>query len=307
MGRAGRPHPGRERAVDQPAADDVAAADPHRGAIGPGLVDLELAQLVGQVVGVAARDEIGRRALQHGDMAHLVGDGRDQGRGRGARSDQQDLLSFVVQIGRPGLRVDNAPLILIHARPLRGVALVVAVVALAHPKEVRRERQGLARVGPLGVNGPQARLARPCGAKDLVAVANVAGDIVLFDHLAHVFQDFVGRGDRRSRPRLEAIAEGVEVTVRPDPRVLVGKPGAAESFQRIQDHEAAFRGLILQVVGRAHAGNAGAHDQNIEVFSLVRRKRFPRSIHVDVPSYGRSEFLLATLRRLDPGQVSYQR
>ncbi len=40
----------------------------------------------------------------------------------------------------PGLRVHDAAVELVHSGPLGGVALLVAVVALAHPEEVRRER-----------------------------------------------------------------------------------------------------------------------------------------------------------------------
>ena len=55
-------------------------------------------------------------------------------------------------------------------------------------------------------------------AVDAVVVADVAAEVVLVDHLAHVLQD-LGRGrDRRAGPGLEAVAEGVEVAVGADAR-----------------------------------------------------------------------------------------
>jgi hypothetical protein len=57
-------------------------------------------------------------------------------------------------------------------------------------------------------------------------------EVVLVYDLAHVFQDFRCRRDRRGGPGLEAIAEGVEVAVRADARIFVRDPGAAEAFLR---------------------------------------------------------------------------
>jgi hypothetical protein len=36
-------------------------------------------------------------------------------------------------------------------------------------------------------------------------------DTVLFDHLTHIFEDRLGTRDGRIRPRLEAIAESIEI------------------------------------------------------------------------------------------------
>jgi hypothetical protein len=98
-----------------------------------------------------------------------------------------------------------------------------------------------------------------------VAVADVPAEVVLLDHLAHVGQDLVGGGDRLAGPRLEAIAEGVEVAVGADAGILVGQPGAAETLLRFQDDEAAIGHLVGQVIGAANSGNAGADDQHIEM------------------------------------------
>ena len=130
--------------------EDLAAHD----LVDPGLVDLQLAQLVGDLDGVAAGAEVRRRALQHRDVRAVGGDRRDQRRRGRAGADHDDLLARVVEILRPGLRVDDAALEVVHALPLRRVALRVAVVALAHPQEVGGEAQRLAGVGARGVDGP---------------------------------------------------------------------------------------------------------------------------------------------------------
>ena len=179
-------------------------------------------------------------------------------------------LPVVVEIGRPRLRVDDAALEGVHVLPLRRVAGLVAVVALAHPQEVRGEAQRFARIGAGRVNRPEVVRARPTGGRDLVAIADVTGEIVLGDDVAHVGAD-LGRGrDRRAGPRLEAIAEGVQVAVRTDARIFVRPPGAAEVFLSLQHDETRARPLLGQVIGAAHAGDAGADDQDVEMLGLSR-------------------------------------
>ena len=236
--------------------------------VDPLLVDLELAQGLGQLDGVAAGNEIGRRALEHRHVAGLVGHRRDDGRRRRPRADHDDLLAGVVEIFRPGLRMDDLALEALHARPFRRVADRMAIVALAHPQEVGREAERLAGIGPHGVDRPEIVLARPGRGFDAVAVADVARDVVFLDHLAHVGLDLVRGGDRLAPPGLETIAEGVEIAVGADARILVGQPGAAEALLRLQDDEAAVRHLRGEVVGATDARNAGAADQDVEMLGL---------------------------------------
>ncbi len=203
-------------------------------------------------------------------MGAVPGDGRGHGGRRGARADHDHLLVLVVQAFRPGLRMDDLALEPVHARPFGGVALLVAVIALAHPQEAGGEARRLAGVLAHRLDGPQIVLARPTGRGDLVAVADVGREMVLVDHLAHIAQDFLGAGDRRADPGLEAIAEGVEVAVGADPRIGVGAPGAAKTVQGVQHHETLVRALLGQVIGAAHAGYARPDDQHVEVLALGR-------------------------------------
>ena len=154
----------------------------------------------------------------------------------------------------------------------RRVALGMAVVALAHPQEVGGEADRLARCrcrwrrwsrGSSALD--QARGVDP------VPVADVRAEVVLVDHLAHVFQDLRGRRDRRAGPGLEAVAEGVEVAVRADARIAVRDPGAAEALLRFEHDEAGAGALVGEVIGAADAGDAGADDQHVEVFRALLR------------------------------------
>ena len=168
-------------------------------------------------------------------LSAMFGNQRRRGR---ARADHHDLLAVRCEIIRPGLRMHDAALEVVHAVPFRRIAFGMAIVALAHPEEIRGYRDVLAAVGLLGLDGPEIFLARPARAQDPVLVADVSGDIVVLDHLAHIGADFFGGRDRRPDPGLEAVAEGVEIAVRADARIFMRPPGAAKGLLRLQDDEA---------------------------------------------------------------------
>jgi hypothetical protein len=48
----------------------------------------------------------------------------------------------------------------------------------------------------------------------------------------------------------------------------MGEPGAAEALQRLKHDEALLPTLLGQVVGAAYPGDAGADDQDVEVFGV---------------------------------------
>ena len=174
--------------------------------------------------------------------------------------------------------MDDAALELGHAGPVRRVADRMAIVALAHPQEVGGEAEGLAGIGARAVDGPAIVGARPARRDDRVAVADVAREVVLFDHLAHVVPDLLGRRDRRAGPRLEAVAEGEQIAVGADAGIFVGKPGAAEALLRLGHDEAGVRQLLCKMIRAADARDAGAHDQDVEVRRLLVVLRLERGI-----------------------------
>src|SRR5579871_7034700 len=134
-----------------------------------------------------------------------------------------------------------------QAFPLRRMAPLVAVIALAHPEEIAGERDGLAGIGALADERPEIVLARPRRRLDLVPIPDVPAEIVLRNHIAHVAQDFTGRRDRCPRPGLEAVAEGVEVAVGADAGIAMREPGPAEILECIDHHEPRAGTLLRQV------------------------------------------------------------
>ena len=104
-----------------------------------------------------------------------------------------------------------------------------------------------------------------------MAVTGVASEVVLLDHLPHVAQDLVRRGDRRAGPRLEAIAEGVQIAVGADAGIAMRPPRPAEPLLRFEHDEARSRALMRQVIGGANPGNPGPDDQHVEVLGPLRR------------------------------------
>ena len=201
-------------------------------------------------------------------MFALAGNGRHHRCRSRPRADHHDFPAREIKAFRPGLRMDNLSTEGVHTRPFRRVALGMLVIALAHPEEFCGEGQHFACVETLDLDGPALLRARPAGGRDLVAVADVRREIVLRDHLVHVFQDLFAAGDRRADPGLVAISESVEIGVRPDARIPVHVPGAAESFVGFQDDELLLRVLGLQVIASAHAGDTCADDQHIEMLRL---------------------------------------
>ena len=121
-------------------------------------------------------------------------------------------------------------------------------------------------------------------------------EIVLLDHVAHVFQDFGGARDRRRCPRLEAVAERVQVAVGADAGIAVGAPGAAKGLLGFQRDETRARALRREVIGGADAGNAGAGDQDVEMLGGAGRGCVDLGLNVHLPC----SFLFVVLKSKTP-------
>src|SRR4051812_28931782 len=74
---------------------------------------------------------------------------------------------------------------------------------------------------------------------------------VIVDDLAHIAQDLGGGCYRRAGPRLEAIAEGIEVAIGAYPGIAMRDPGAAEGILRFERDKARAGALFCQMVGGA--------------------------------------------------------
>ncbi len=85
----------------------------------------------------------------------------------------------------------------------------------------------------------------------------------LLDHLAHVGKDFLRRCNRRSDPRLEAIAKSVEVAVGADAGIGVDRPRAAKGFERLEHQKRRARHFMGKMPRRTDTRNAGARNDHV--------------------------------------------
>ena len=128
------------------------------------------------------RGHVGRRALQHRHARRLLAQRRDQRHRGGAAADHDDPLAGVVEVVRPVLGMDDRAGEALAARELGRVSLVVAEVAgaAAEPAAGDLGRLDLpVGAGPLDLDVPERLGARPLGANDAMAEADLVGDVVL--------------------------------------------------------------------------------------------------------------------------------
>ncbi len=217
-----------------------------------------------------ARDHIGRRTLQHGDVPGGLGHLRHQRHGGRARADHHHALAGIVEIFRPFLRMDDPALEIFAAQKFRRIAFLVSVIARAHEQEIAGEADGLGCAlarGAFGFHGPARVTRRPRRALDLVMKADVLVDAVLGGGLADVVQNPRPVRDRlRLGPRLERIAEREHVAVGADAGIAEQVPGAADAVAALEDDKALGGAFVLQMIARADAGEPGADDQDVEMF-----------------------------------------
>ncbi len=252
--------------VDGPLLEDVLA--PRQGV--SALVTEQFLRCVGEDVLRRHRHDVGRRSLQHRDVAGLLGHRRHQRDSGGATADHNDLLARVVEVRRPVLRVHDLPLEALAALEVRGEAFVVAVVAAGAENPGRADLHEFFGVGALDIDNPARVVAGPRRAQHLVVEAHLVVDAVFGCGLTQIGQDFVGGGDGVVvAPRLELVTEGVQIGVRADAGVAEQIPGAAGGAAGLQDGVGLVRVLFLQVVGGTDAGNAGADDEYIDMLDAA--------------------------------------
>src|SRR5437588_1203160 len=97
--------------------------------------------------------------------------------------------------------------------------------------------------------------------------ANLLVDAVVGGGLADVIQNPRALGDRlRLGPRPERIAERKHVGVGAHAGITKQVPSAADTVAALEDRVSLARAFLLQMIARANAGQAGADDQDVEVF-----------------------------------------
>ena len=159
---------------------------------------------------------------------------------------------------------------IVAAGKFRRVAFLVFVIARAHEQEIAGEAHQLGAAlarDAFDLHGPARLRRRPRRALDPVMKADLLVDAVLGRGLADVVQDPRPVGDRLGLdPRLERIAQREHVRVGADAGIAEQVPGAADAVAALENDETLARALLLQVIAGADAGQAGADDQDVEMF-----------------------------------------
>ena len=235
------------------------------------------AQGVGHPVLARPGHDVGGRPLQHGHGAGpTVDQGRHQGHRRGPAADDDDPLSLPPEVLGPVLGVDDGAAEVGLPGELGSVAAVVAVVPGVPPQEAAGELFPPARPGVLDVHRPPGVGCRPRRAHHPPVEPDVVLDPVGARRRADVVEDGGAVGDRLvAHPRLEGVAQREHVGVGPDPGVAEQVPRAADDVPGLDEGVGGARSLRLEVAGRPDSGQAGAHDQDVDVLH-GRSLRGPR-------------------------------
>ena len=246
--------------VDETSPADV---EPARDGVGR-LGRQHLAQTVGNRVLARQRHHVRRRALQHGDMPSGVGHRRDQRDRGGPTTDHDDIFARVVEVLGPQLRVHDRALEVLPALEVRRVTGRVVVIA-------GRTEQPVAGDVPLltvalQCHRPLRSATAEVGLEHLVAEVDSPTEIVVVDDFLEIRQNLVRVSDGViGSPRLELVAECVQIGVRPDTRVAEQVPGAANGVTAIGDGEGPTRLRGGQIVRQTDPGDAGTDDEHIDV------------------------------------------
>ena len=163
-----------------------------------------------EAVGGRLREDVAGRALEHGHVGGLFGQGGKEGNGRCTGADDDHAFAAVVEVLRPELRVDHSAGEVIDAGDDGGEGLVVVVVTRADEQETAL----VCLWHAAGVDGQRPRLLvrRPVGRADFVAELDLLVDAVHGSRLPHVVDDQRPLGDRFLLcPWPPGKAEGVQV------------------------------------------------------------------------------------------------
>ena len=198
------------------------------------------------------RHHVGRRTLQHRHLFGAVGQRRDQRDRRGPAADYHDLLAGVVQVFWPVLRMYDHAAELFDAGEVRGVALVVVVVAAGEehePAAVEPARAVVFDRDRPGVGG-----GIPVCRADVAVELDVAVDAVLVCGGRHVLADVLGVGDAfLAGPRLPRKGQREHTAIGAHPGVAEQIPRAADLCAPLHDGVGQVGVALAEPVGRAEA------------------------------------------------------
>ena len=220
-----------------------------------------------EIAAVRKGQNVGRTALEHGDLGGLFGDLGKEGDGGRTTADNHHRLVVVVEILGPELRVDGLALEVAQSRDGALQGLIVVVVSGTENDEARGVGLGLALV--VDIQGPDIIGAGPVGGDEFVLEMNMVVDAVLVGGVAHVLGDRAALRDRIVLvPGMPGEAKGEQVRIRADARVAKEVPGPADSITGFQESIAVARKLTLNPIGSVDTGDTGADDDDVE--AIVR-------------------------------------
>ena len=99
-----------------------------------------------------SRNDIGRRALQHGDMLSLIRHRRHQRHSCGPRSDNHDFLARINEVLRPKLGMNEIALKSVFSGKFRRITFFIFIITTAHMQPVTS--QCLLFPANLNINSP---------------------------------------------------------------------------------------------------------------------------------------------------------
>lgn len=205
---------------------------------------------------------VSRGPLKHGHALRILGEDREEGDRGGAGADDDDTLAGVIEVRGPELRVHGCAFEILEAGDSGREGLVVVVVAGREDDEARA--QGRAAPGVVHLKEPGLRVAAPVRGQDLVREADALVNAEGGGGVADVGQDASAVGDGALfGPGPPGEAEGMQVAVGADARVLEEVPGPAYGLPGLEDGVGLVRALGLDAVGGVYAGDAGADYEDV--------------------------------------------
>src|ERR1700761_3815038 len=170
------------------------------------------------------------------------------------------------------LRMHNGAAELVDAWELRGVTLVIVVVA--GPEEHEPAAVHLFGALLIGRDRPGVGRRIPVRRANVAVEPDVTVDAVLVCGGGQVLADMRAVGHAfRPRPRLPREAQREDGAVGADTRIAEQVPGAADLIAPLQDDVAGPRVALADAVGRAQAREAGADDDDVEVSAVLGCRR----------------------------------
>nr|WP_239021608.1 hypothetical protein [Nocardioides jishulii] len=144
------------------------------------------------------------------------------------------------------------------------MATVVAVVAGGAEDPAGAPRDGLPV--DLHAHRPARRGRVEVGGTDVVAEADVRREVVLLDHVVEVVEDPGTVSDHVVvGPRLERVAEGVQVGVGADAGIAEEVPRPTDPIACLQDGEGGPRPVDEEVAGSTDPGESRPDHQHVDL------------------------------------------